>query len=153
MAQLFGDEETEKIFTNLYATGAWGFNEEGLGSSGSDSQLENSLTYIDFLQEFLKSNGIQSVLDVGCGDWSFSKEIKWGNARYTGIDIVKAVIERNQKLFSSSNISFIHGDMNEIELPEADLIICKDVLQYLPNNKIHSFIKRTDKIQILPFYS
>lgn len=149
--QLFSDEETEKIFTNIYATGAWGFNDDGIGSSGADALLENSFPYIDFIQEFLTKNKIQSVLDVGCGDWSFSKAINWGTATYTGMDIVKSVIERNHQLFSTSNVSFIHGDMSEVELPKADLLICKDVLQYLPKNKIISFLNRTNQFRYCLF--
>ena len=141
---LLGDEETERIFTNLYQTAAWGVNEEGIGSSGPDSQLENSLEYIAFLQDFIRQNKIRTVLDVGCGDWSFSKAIRWGNVRYIGIDIVKPVIERNQKIYGSDKVTFLCGDMCEMELPKADLIICKDVLQYLPKSKINKFLKITD---------
>lgn len=138
----YGDEETEKIFTNLYATGAWGLNDEGLASSGPNTSIRDSLSYIQFLEDLLKTYSIQSVVDVGCGDWAFSKAIDWKNVQYTGIDIVKPVIEKNQSAYSSSHISFIHGDMNEMELPAADLLICKDVLQYLPKNKILSFLAK-----------
>lgn len=142
---LAADERREKIFTNLYATGAWGKNEEGLGTSGPDSKLENSQPYIKFLQEFIHMNDIKSVVDAGCGDWSFSKAIDWREATYIGIDVVKPVIERNQTTFSSPNISFIHADIIDIELPAADLLICKDVLQYLSNSEIQQFLKRIGK--------
>jgi SAM-dependent methyltransferase len=151
MTPLIADEETEKIFTNLYELGAWGLNEEGVGSSGIDSRLENSWEYIKFLQQFLKTHKIQSVVDVGCGDWSFSKAINWENINYTGVDIVKSVIERNQKMFSAPNVSFIQGDMNEVELPVADLLICKDVLQYLPKNKIDIFLQRANQFKYCLF--
>lgn len=141
------DEQREKIFTNLYATGAWGTNEEGLGSSGPESTIENSRNYVEFLQNFMITNGIQSVVDVGCGDWSFSKAINWGNVSYTGVDIVRSVTERNQKLFSSPNVTFVHGDINEIELPTADLLVCKDVLQYLSNNDVHQFLQRINQFK------
>ena len=103
---------------------------------GSDLPGQDQLSklpplYIQFLQNFMSANNIKSVVDAGCGDWSFSKAVDWGNIHYIGIDIVKPVIERNQQRFSSSTISFLHGDMNEMELPAADLLICKDVLHYL----------------------
>lgn len=138
-------DSTERIFTNLYATGAWGKNEEGFGSSGPDSKRENTLSYVAFLQNFIRANNIQSVVDAGCGDWSFSKAVDWGNIRYVGIDIVNPVIEKNRQLYHSPQVAFLHGDINEIELPDADLLICKDVLQYLSNSDVDQFLKRIAK--------
>lgn len=143
------EEVKERIFTNLYATRAWGTDEEGLGSSGST--LDNSRPYIQFLQSFLSANNIKSVVDAGCGDWSFSKAIDWGNISYVGIDIVGPVIERNRQRFSASNISFLHGDINEMELPAADLLICKDVLHYLSNGEVEQFLKRISKYKFCLF--
>jgi hypothetical protein len=145
LSQLCAEERREKIFTNLYATGAWGTNEEGIGSSGPGSSIENSEPYIKFLQNFIQTNGIATVVDAGCGDWSFSKTIDWGKTNYIGIDIVKPVIERCQTRFVSPQIAFMHGDINEIELPAGDLLICKDVLQYLSNSEVIQFLDRIGK--------
>lgn len=142
---LYAEERRERIFTNLYATGAWGTNDEGLGSSGPGSSIEISEPYIKFLQDFIRTNGISTVVDAGCGDWSFSKAIDWGAANYIGIDIVKPVIERCQTKFASPQVTFIHGDINEIELPAGDLLICKDVLQYLSNSEALQFLDRINK--------
>jgi hypothetical protein len=142
---LCAEERREKIFSNLYETGAWGTNEEGLGSSGPGSSMENSEPYIKFLQNFIQTNGISTIVDAGCGDWSFSKAIDWGTARYVGIDIVKPVIERCQTKFASPQVEFIHGDINEIEMPAGDLLICKDVLQYLSNSEALQFLDRISK--------
>lgn len=144
---LVADERRERIFTNLYETGAWGTNEEGLGSSGPESTIENSLPYIKFVENFIQMNAITSVVDAGCGDWSFSRAVNWGQVNYVGVDIVKQVIERNQTAFSSPKVSFIHADINEADLPAADLLICKDVLQYLSNEEVHQFLSRIDKFK------
>jgi hypothetical protein len=52
------------------------------------------------------------------------------------------VIEENKKKFSSSKIKFIHLDAIRSELPKADLLICKDVLQHLPNEDIKIFLRK-----------
>lgn len=72
-------------------------------------------------------------MDVGCGDWQFSQAIDWGTIKYIGYDIVKQVVKANRKKFGTRLISFIHGNGVQCDLPMADLLICKDVLQHLPN--------------------
>lgn len=103
---------------------------------------EFSWPYIEFLVNFMNANQIHSVVDLGCGDWCFSRYINWGLIQYTGIDVVKSVIERNQKLYSTSTISFQHGDILDLELPNADLLICKDVFMHLTNDDITNFLTK-----------
>jgi hypothetical protein len=143
----FCNDDSERVFTDIYRNGNWGFNEEGIGVSGSGSTLSNTLSYVDFLQEFIKINEITSVVDAGCGDWTFSKEIDWGNVTYLGVDVVKNVIEENIHKYSSEQIHFEFLDMLRFELPIADLLICKDVLMHLSNRDIAYFLKSTKKFK------
>lgn len=133
---------TEGVFNQIYADAIWGKNSEGYGTSGSGSTLENTTVYREFLTSFLRTYKIHSVVDIGCGDWSFSKEIPWGDIAYTGIDIVKTLIEKNERLYGKKNISFIHADLIRDDLPKADLLICKDVLQHLTNEQIMTFLAK-----------
>lgn len=137
----------EKAFTAVYEQALWGCNEEGVGFSGTGSAVQYAAPYMSFLQNFLKTNNIRSVVDIGCGDWTFSRFINWGDISYTGIDIVKSVIDRNKERFSSPNITFIHGDGTYEDLPAADLLICKDVLQHLSNESVAEFLKHTGKFK------
>ncbi len=131
----------EKTFTEIYRV--WPWTEEGFLLSGS--RIEVTKNYVDFLQEFLKKNNIRSVLDIGCGDWAFSRYVDWSGIEYTGIDIVEMVIEKNEHLFSSPNIRFIHGNTLEMDLPDADLILCKDVFQHLCNEDILQLLEKFKK--------
>ena len=121
----------ESYMTHIYRRGLWGHNAQGEGNSGLSSTYKNAKPYIDFLQEFLEKYQIQSVVDAGCGDWEFSQHIDWSGIDYTGIDIVKFVIEKNITKFARENIRFIHGNFAEADLPAADLLICKDVFQII----------------------
>lgn len=121
--------EVQTQFSRVYAEDLWA------GGSGTGSVPENNLDYVLFLQRFMRLNEIRSVVDFGCGDWQFSRLIDWTNIDYTGIDVVSTVIDRNTELFSSKNIRFMHSvDINDT--PGADLLICKDVFQHLPNSII-----------------
>lgn len=136
---------SEEIFTNIYKNSIWGTNEQGEGFSGGGSTLSATTIYRKFLQDFLKVYAIRSVVDVGCGDWTFSKTMDWNTIEYTGIDVVKPVIEKNKILFETPSIHFIHADLTCTDLPTADLLICKDVLQHIPNEAITHFIKQLNK--------
>ena len=123
---------SEKAFTQIYKEGGWGAE----GYSGSGSELHNAKDYVAFLQAFLKEKNIRSVVDLGCGDWQFSKHIDWSDIKYYGYDVVEYLVERNQQRYGTPSITFIHGDGVDTSLPQADLLICKDVLQHLPNSYI-----------------
>lgn len=140
-------DDTENIFTNIYVNATWGTNSNGEGFSGGGSLLVNVAPYINFLENFVAMYDIKTIVDAGCGDWEFSKYIKWGNVFYTGYDVVKHVVEKNIANYANNNIHFVHGNVVDLDLPSADLLLCKDVLQHLSNNDIFKFIKQFSKFK------
>ncbi len=92
-----------------------------------------------------KSMTFKTVVDVGCGDWTFSKEIHWGDVHYLGVDVVKSVVDEDGAKYGSENIHFQHMDILQDELPGADLLICKDVLMHLSINDVLLFLSKTYK--------
>lgn len=133
-------DPTELVFSTIYAQKLWGDN-----PSGDGSKPENTKLYRTFLQNFLREHQIESVVDIGCGDWAFSRLMDWKGINYTGYDICKDLVEVNQKQFGSSSIRFIHGNGLRFDLPKADLLICKDVLQHLPNEEIQRLPSQFNK--------
>ena len=129
-----------QTFNRIYAEGVWGRNVAGSGTSGSGSTLEITREYRAYLQEFIKQHHINSVVDAGCGDWTFSSTIDWADASYLGVDIASDVIEAVRRKHETGRIAFRVGDITE-ELPAADLLISKDVLQHLPNALVEKFIR------------
>jgi SAM-dependent methyltransferase len=137
----------EKEFTYIYDTAKWGCNSAGEGSSGYGSSIESTKLYVALLEDFIQTHNIKSVVDVGCGDWEFSRHINWGNASYVGFDVVQRVINKNIRSFARPHIAFICANALETDLPTADLLICKDMLQHLPNNDILAFFKQLPKFK------
>lgn len=134
----------EPIFTNIYEGCHWGTNNNATynGSSGEGSAPEyNRLTYAPFLRTFIKMNQIQSVVDCGCGDWRCG-EILYGNLgiSYTGLDAYKKVIEHNKIQYPDYN--FKHSDFysEKENIPAADLLILKDVIQHWKTEEIYEFL-------------
>ena len=121
-------------FEKIYKEHTWEFG------SGEGSLEKHTKGYRQFLQKFLFSNNIKSVVDFGCGDFQFSKLINWDSIQYKGIDIVESVINRNKNIHESINIRFYFSNNNFKNIPNADLLIVKDVLQHWSNQSIIEFL-------------
>lgn len=126
-------------FNRIYAEGTWGKDVAGKGTSGTGSTLEITREYRAYVEDFIKTHSVKSVVDAGCGDWSFSSAIDWGNADYLGVDIASDVIAADRSKHETDKIKFQVGDITD-ELPAAELLISKDVLQHLSNELVHKFI-------------
>lgn len=130
-----------EVFETIYAKNIWG------NGSGGGSHPLNTLEYADYLQKFLRQFHIKSVVDLGCGDWQFSKFIDWTAIHYTGIDVVADVINQNKKLYAASNIEFLLANPldEKVLIAAADLLIIKDVLQHLSNANVLKILRYTQK--------
>ncbi len=121
-------------FEEIYATSEWG------KGSGEGSYVEHTKPYVRFLERFIRTNDVRSVVDMGCGDWQFSQTVNWQGARYQGFDIVESVVRENQSRFSSGTIEFFLYEGDPTALPEADLLIAKDVLQHWSQDRVQAFL-------------
>jgi hypothetical protein len=125
-------------FEKIYSGDAWG------GGSGPGSLPSSTTLYRAFIEDFIYENNVKTVTDLGCGDWQFSRYINWSSVDYTGMEIVASLVERNNKNFSSAAIRFILSE-SVASLPGGDLLLCKEVLQHLPNDTIFDYLKETRK--------
>jgi SAM-dependent methyltransferase len=133
------------VFESIYQKHLWGVNAQGVGHSGPGSTMASTKIYRVFLQDFLADHDIRSVIDAGCGDWEFSQAIDWSGIDYFGCDIVEPIISENKKRYGAQNIHFFTCDIVTTELPTADLLIVKDVLQHLSYRDINQFLKQLPK--------
>lgn len=121
----------EQYWTDTYkkaVDGYWGTFES---LSGSGSSLEQTKVIREALPKLIQELGIQSILDVPCGDFNWMKLVDLGNCLYIGADIVKPLVEENNKKYASGRHSFLHLDVTKDELPRVDLVICRDLLVHL----------------------
>jgi SAM-dependent methyltransferase len=122
---VIGTELTE-AFERIYREDLW------TNGSGPGSAASSTIEYRAFVERFIKENRVRSVTDLGCGDWQFSALMDWSGVDYLGLDVVASLIDRNRERHGRSNIRF--DRMTGIDdLPGGDLLLCKEVLQHLPN--------------------
>lgn len=125
---------TQAAFEAIYEKDEWG------AGSGPGSHPYFTIEYRAFIQRFISLNAIGSIVDIGCGDWQFSRFMDFGAANYLGLDVVRPVVERNQQIYGSSRVRFDLMPDDLKKAPGGDLLLIKDVLQHLPDRDIFEFL-------------
>ena len=111
------------------------------GFGSYDSKIINS--YLETVITFLEShNNSLTVCDLGCGDFNIGKHLTKYSKTYIAIDIVENLINRNKNLYKEDHLEFFCLDISKDELPPADCIILRQVLQHLSNAEIHKVINK-----------
>lgn len=122
-------ETPEDRFTRIYTRNYWKGSDS---TSGTGSSIEYTANLRSQLPELFAQFSIKSVLDAPCGDFNWMKEVVATNSiTYIGGDIVKPLIEELSENNSSDTVRFLHLDITQTPLPEADLMICRDCLFHL----------------------
>jgi SAM-dependent methyltransferase len=125
-----------ETFRNIYRTKAWGDNGQPF-CSGTGSRGPISEQYCAFVTKFVRDHQVQSIVDLGCGDFSVGRQIvEASSVRYTGIDVVPELIEHHRSTVRDPRVSFKCADITNDPLPAADLCLIRQVLQHLSNAEI-----------------
>lgn len=145
-AEKFSGREAKEVFTEVFMINDWSSNES---HSGMGSTLEFTSNTRKRLTEVWKKYNIKKVLDIGCGDFNWMKEIIDSLDYYKGTDIVNAITDLNKERYEEKGkIEFeTHDILNDplvYKSSEFDAIILKDVLVHFPDKNIPEVL---DKIK------
>lgn len=132
-------------FTSIYARGAWG---DGMSASGPGSDPEISRPYVDLVQSLIANEGIASVVDLGHGDWQMWPVEAFSDVSYQGFDVARGLSEAVTLQFGTADRHFEFGDCVTMEIPRAQLVLCKDVLMHLPNKDVSQVL---GKLSVFPW--
>ncbi len=118
------------VFQQIHDSSAWNVvTTESV--SGEGSTLEQTATLRAELPGLLRKLGVRSLLDLPCGDFNWMQHLDLTDIRYTGGDIVSALVERNQAQFGNDQRRFLHLNLLSDDLPACDLLFCRDCLVHL----------------------
>jgi SAM-dependent methyltransferase len=129
------------VFSEIYRRNMWG-GTPGEFYSGPGSDEKYSAPFAGLVNEFVAKNQVESIVDLGCGDYRTGRLIARPGVSYLGVDVVEALIRRNNELFGNRDVSFQCIDIIHAELPNADLCILRQVLQHLSNAQIKKILAR-----------
>ncbi len=134
---------TKAVMNQIYERKLWGGKEYDF-YSGSGSHDPNIIKpYLNIVTEFLRSfDKPLTVLDLGCGDFNVGKQLVSFSKKYIAIDIVEGLIERNKEIFKAENLEFHCLDISKDNLPSADCVILRQVLQHLSNTEIERILEK-----------
>jgi len=115
--------------------------------SGSGSDMVQTAEIRRELPKLIQEYGIRSFMDAPCGDLHWMKETILNVEQYIGVDIVEPLVEKNRKEFRNDGTSFLCLDLATDELPQADIIFCRDCLVHLTYDEIRKVIANFKRSQ------
>ena len=139
-----GDAWRKRVFNWIYKHNHWA-PEEGIPLSGPGSTLESTETLRLLLPTVIKATGSKTILDAGCGDFTWMQHTDIGIEKYIGADIAEFIINKNKKKYENGIYSFCCLDVVKDDLPKVDIIFCRDCLAHLSNEDIVAAIKNFKK--------
>lgn len=131
-------QEPQTIFTDIYEKNTWGDKES---ASGPGSRLERTEKVRTALPHLLAEMQCKSLLDIPCGDFYWIRLINL-EIEYTGADIVTEMIKSNQEKYGNQQRKFIVLNLLEDDLPDTDIILCRDCLVHFSHKDIHRALNR-----------
>ncbi len=118
----YGKLTAADAFSRIYESSLW--------SPTDGASYDSSAGYIGFAAEsfvrqvieFMKNRGIESIADIGCGDFQVGqRSTSRCDVKYVGV--------------------FLCADLAVDPLPDADLCLIRQVLQHLSNAEIHAVLE------------
>ena len=135
----FSKHNIKKRFEIIYKENYWESKES---RSGIGSEIKNTKTLLQGLQNVVEKYSIGSIIDIPCGDFNWMRKYNMKNITYTGLDIVDEVIDDNNKKYKKTNVNFYCSDITSSELPKADLIFARDCFVHFSFKDIKKSIFR-----------
>ena len=135
-----------KSFQKLYDSNAW--NNNCSNAKQSEKITPTGKFYTNLIKDIIyKSPEIKNILEVGCGTFSEIRFIDYifdmGLINYTGVDIVKDNIVRNNLKNNKEFIKFKY--LEDVFQVGFDLVIIKDVIQHYNTDEAISMLEELIK--------
>lgn len=117
------------VFGSFYEHNGW---QDPSSRSGPGSNIRQTESIRGQLPSLIQRLDIRSVLDIPCGDFHWMSTVELAVESYVGADIVWDLIKENKTKYASQNVRFECLDITRDNLPQVDLVLCRDLLVHLP---------------------
>ncbi len=133
-----------ELFSAIYTRNMWGGASEDFYSGHGSHYPDVVQPYVDAVIELLRAiPGPPNVCDLGCGDFAVGSQIRPHAGGYIAADIVPELVARNAARFPDTEFRVI--DLVADDLPDADIVFIRQVLQHLSNDDIASALPKLAK--------
>jgi len=114
-------------FRQAYAR-LWSGNES---QSGAGSSLDQTAAIRHALPLLCTRLGVRTLLDLPCGDFHWMTTVDLDSVSYIGGDLLPELIDTNRIRYARQGRTFRVLDLVTSNLPDADLLLCRDCLVHL----------------------
>jgi SAM-dependent methyltransferase len=107
----------------------------------TDIEVRRKVSVAVAIAEYFLRRQIRTVLDVGCGEGAWRAHLKTMRPRveYMGLDSSDYVVETFGKARNIRKATF--GELPRLKLDVYDLVVCSDVMHYVPDDELQPGIK------------
>lgn len=134
---------TKAVMEQIYEANLWGKNGDDFYSGEGSHHPKIVVPYVKALSSFLTSfKSPITICDLGCGDFNIGSQLLPFSKEYFAVDIVPELIEHLKKQYPQKELSFFCLDITKDELPKADCVIIRQVLQHLSNKEIKEIVSK-----------
>ena len=123
--QDFSGKTVQEIFTETFRNRYWRSRKS---VSGRGAELGQTRILRAELPALLRRFGIRSLLDLPCGDLNWIQHVDLQEIKYTGGDIVEALVAQNRERYGNDMRTFLQLDLLSDPLPAADCVLIRDCL-------------------------
>ncbi len=112
------------------------YNDLGVGHKTLGwGSVDDQIVRFERMTRFFKLDGM-TVMDIGCGFADFYKYLLDNDVQcnYIGVDINEKFIESNRKMYPEAEFLVANIMTNDVELPNADIIVANGVLNFKLSN-------------------
>lgn len=127
-----------EVFSDIHRRRAWGGCES---ASGPGSGIIRTSAFSDQIPRLLEEFGVRTLLDAGCGDFNWLKEVELDLDSYIGVDIVEELVSELTRKYANEYRSVLNLDIISDKLPQVDLILCRDCLVHLSFSQIFAALR------------
>lgn len=115
-------------------------------SCGAGSKLANTTSIRAWLPTLFKELDIKTLLDAPCGDFNWMAHTDLSGIDYCGVDFDAEHIDVAARRSSVPGCApkskrLFELDIAYDKLPRADMVLCREFLQHLPNEQVDRVIK------------
>ena len=106
----------------------------------SRAEVRRKVTLAVAMTEYFIRRSIRTVLDIGCGEGAWLSHLRALRPKvvYTGLDSSDYAVQRYGRTRNIRKATF--GDLPSLGLGAYDLVVCSDVLHYVPDDELRAGI-------------
>jgi SAM-dependent methyltransferase len=143
----FQEEEYQFPYHYLSRLSSTGFREHVVDSWGV-----NYVTTIEFLISELSGQDFDSIVDIGCGDGRFTRELALSGSsrKICGLDYSQRAIDLAKAMNPDlQNINFYHTDICTDELPGTfEAAVLMEVFEHIPTGQCERFVDAVHQLLV-----